>query len=144
MLLRGAWQRCDDGVVRPVLRGELQAGDTSRVEVPFLIDTAADRTVLSADVLAALRLTPVALGHQLGGVGGTAESVLVNTCLVFAKEDGGPVALRGQSAAFTGAAALDMSVLGRDVTNLFAVIVDMPGNIVCLVGQRHRYTIEEA
>jgi hypothetical protein len=33
------------------------------------------------------------------------------------------------------------SVLGRDITGLFAVIVDRPGDLVCLVGQRHRYSI---
>jgi len=34
-----------------------------------------------------------------------------------------------------------MSVLGRDILDLFAVIVDRPGDVVCLVGQRHRYQI---
>jgi hypothetical protein len=32
-------------------------------------------------------------------------------------------------------------VLGRDITRLFAVIIDQPGDIVCLLGQRHQYTI---
>jgi hypothetical protein len=36
-----------------------------------------------------------------------------------------------------------MSVIGRDLTNLFALIVDRPGDRVCLLGQRHRYVIEE-
>jgi hypothetical protein len=36
-----------------------------------------------------------------------------------------------------------MSVLGGDITGLFAVIVDRPGDVVCLLGQRHRYTIEQ-
>jgi hypothetical protein len=36
-----------------------------------------------------------------------------------------------------------MCVLGRDVTGLFAVIVDQPNNVVCMIGQRHRYTIEQ-
>jgi hypothetical protein len=39
--------------------------------------------------------------------------------------------------------ALDVSVLGRDLTSLFAVIVDRPHRVVCLLGQRHRYTIEQ-
>jgi hypothetical protein len=34
-----------------------------------------------------------------------------------------------------------MSVLGRDIINLFALIVDRPQDIVCLLGQRHRYRI---
>jgi hypothetical protein len=32
-----------------------------------------------------------------------------------------------------------MSVLGRDIMKLFAVIVDEPGNLVCLIGKGHRY-----
>jgi hypothetical protein len=35
-----------------------------------------------------------------------------------------------------------VSVLGRDVTGRFAVIVDRPGSVVCLLGQRHGYRIE--
>jgi hypothetical protein len=34
-----------------------------------------------------------------------------------------------------------MSVLGRDILNLFALIVDRPQETVCLLGQRHRYAI---
>jgi hypothetical protein len=48
---------------------------------------------------------------------------------------------RGEFAALADPDALDMSVLGRDITGLFAVIVDRPGNTVCLVGQQHRYSI---
>ena len=50
---------------------------------------------------------------------------------------------RGQYAAETEVEALDISVLGRDIPGLFAVIVDQPGNVVCLLGQRHRDTIEQ-
>jgi hypothetical protein len=34
-----------------------------------------------------------------------------------------------------------MCVLGRDIMNLFAVIVDRPGDLVCMIGRGHRYTI---
>jgi hypothetical protein len=34
-------------------------------------------------------------------------------------------------------------VLGRDITGLFAVIVDRPGNVICLLGQQHWYRIEQ-
>jgi hypothetical protein len=37
----------------------------------------------------------------------------------------------------------DGVVLGRDILNLFAVIVDRPADIVCLISQRHCYKIEE-
>jgi hypothetical protein len=39
--------------------------------------------------------------------------------------------------------ALDISVLGRDISGLFSVIVDQPNRVVCLLGPRHRYRIEQ-
>jgi hypothetical protein len=44
--------------------------------------------------------------------------------------------------AFRDPATLDICVLGRDITDHFAAIFDRPGNIVCLISQRHRYRIE--
>jgi len=37
--------------------------------------------------------------------------------------------------------ALDISVLGRDITESFAVIVDQPGEVVSLLAQRHWYSM---
>jgi hypothetical protein len=142
MRIEGAWRLCDDQVVRPVIRGEVLAGDGSWAQVPFLADTAADRTVFSADVLGTLNLNPLAGADHLEGVGGRAASVLVETQLRLWRDDGGTVLIKGQFAAVTEAASLDMSVLGRDVTNLFALIVDRPQDLVCLLGQGHRYRIE--
>ena len=36
-----------------------------------------------------------------------------------------------------------MSVLGRDILGLFAVIVDQPRDLVCMVSGRHTYTVGE-
>ena len=69
MLLSGTWHVCDDGVIRPVMRGEIQAQDGSWVKAPFLLDTGADRTVLSADILQALHFQPSVTESQLGGAG---------------------------------------------------------------------------
>ncbi len=106
------------------------------------MDSGADRTVFSADILEALQLQPLASPAQLAGVGGVSPSVGMQTQIVFFREDGSRVTFRGQFAAFTEVAALDMSVLGRDITNLFAVIIDRPGDVVRLVGQGHRYRVE--
>jgi len=142
MLLKGVWHLCDDDANRPVLRGEIRAADGLWVQALFLVDTGADRTVLSADILAALGLETVALTHRLGGAGGEVPSVLVRTEIRFSQWNETLVSFRGQFAAATQLEALDMSVLGRDITGLFAVVVDYPGDVVCLVGQRHRYNIE--
>ena len=60
MLVGGVWHQCDDGIIRPVIQAEILAHDNSWRKVPFLLDTGADRTVLSADVLTALELMPYA------------------------------------------------------------------------------------
>jgi len=36
-----------------------------------------------------------------------------------------------------------MSVLGRDILNLFAVIVDRAANVVTMIGKSHTYTIHQ-
>jgi hypothetical protein len=79
---------------------------------------------------------------RIGGLGGVAESVVVETQVRLTREEAGKIVFRGRYTAVTDLEALDMNVLGRDIAGLFAVIVDRPGNVVCLLGQRHRYIIE--
>lgn len=141
MQLNGLWLLCADGVVRPVIRGEVLAGDGVRIQTLFLIDTGADRTVFSANIFTALRRLPLTQTEQLGGVGGRATAVLIETQIEIQRDDGGIAVFRGQFAALTDPEALDMSVLGRDISNVFAVIVDRPRDVICLLGQQHRYVI---
>ena len=143
MRIDGQWLVCDDGVRRPVISGEIRAADGSWEKSEFLVDTGADRTVLSAATLARLALQPLAMREGLSGVGGIVATVVVETELHLMRENAGHVVFRGQYAAVTELEALDISVLGRDITRLFAVIVDWPHDVVCLVGQRHRYTIAQ-
>ena len=56
MRLDGEWALFDDGVMRPRIRGEIRAPHGAWVKAPFLVDTGADRTVLSAAMLAQLGL----------------------------------------------------------------------------------------
>ena len=71
--------RLADGVVRPVIRGQILAGNGAWVSSHFLVDTGADRTVCSAGLLATLHLQPLPTPERLGGVGGTVTSVVVWT-----------------------------------------------------------------
>lgn len=119
----------------------MRAVDGAWLPFEFLLDVGADRTVFSAAVLAALGLPQLPAAQQLGGVGGTAATVVVGTHLRLALDGGSTVAFQGSFAAFLQAEALDMSVLRRDIMNLFAVIVDYPARVVCLVGQGHGYAI---
>jgi hypothetical protein len=143
VLINGQWLLCDDGVVRPVIQGKVLTAEGFWQTAEFLVDTAADRTVFSAAIWEALGLEPIVSADQLSGVGGTAATVVVATPIRLTREDGSPVVFRGRYAAFTEPDALDMSVLGRDLTNLLALIVDRPRDVVCLLGQRHTYTIEQ-
>jgi predicted aspartyl protease len=143
MLVDGVWHQCDDGVLRPVILAEVLANDNSWRKAPFLLDTGADRTVLSADVTTALGLPSVETDRLVGGVGGVVPAVTIETQIRLSYDQNGKVLLRGRYLGVANKEALDISVLGRDVTNLFAVVVDWPQRTVCLLAQRHRYTITQ-
>ena len=141
MRFDGEWLECDDGIVRPVIRAEILAGVGVWRAIEFLVDTGADRTVLSANILEALNLRVVEPQNRIGGVGGLVDSVEVRTQIRLTRDDGQRAVFRGDYAACTHHEALDMSVLGRDLLEMFAVIVDRRAEIVAIVGGQHRYTI---
>ena len=141
MQINGEWLLCDDGVVRHVIRGEILTNERLWQPAEFLVDTGADRTVFSAATLSKLGLQPIVVQERLGGLGGLIDAVVVATQIQLTRETASKVVFRSQYAAVTAVEALDICVLGRDITGLFTVLVDQPGNIVCLLGQRHRYTI---
>ena len=141
MRIDGQWLPFDDGELRPVVRAQLIAADGSPVETLLLVDTGADRTVFTRAVLDALELPASQPVEQMAGVGGVVNTVQVVTELRLLRDDGRRVSFRGRFSAVTDAGALDLSVLGRDTIGLFALIVDRPGNVVCLIGQQHRYSI---
>jgi hypothetical protein len=143
MRIDGEWYLCDDGLERPVIRGEVLARNASWIPALFLVDTGADRTVLSAAVLSLLAFPAGADVERIGGLGGVVNSVPVETQIRLTREGAGKVLFRGRFVGVTALEALDMSVLGRDVTGPFAVIADEPGDVVCLLAQRHRYTIRQ-
>jgi hypothetical protein len=113
MRFDGEWLQCDDGIVRPVMRAEILAGDGTWRSVELLVDTGADRTVISANVLEGLNLDVTEPGDRIGGVGGLVDSVNVRTQIRLTRDDGHKVVFRGNYAACTNLEALDMTVLGR-------------------------------
>lgn len=144
MYIAGDWHPCDDGVMRPVVRAELLGGDGSWVHHELLLDSGADRTVLTGAALRILRLNAVELDDGLAGIGGTSHAVAVDSQIRFTDDRGRKIVVKGQFAAVQELESLDICVLGRDVTNLFAVIVDRPGNSICMLGQGDRYQIIRA
>ena len=105
------------------------------------MDSGADRTVINGELLTQLALSPVVSSDRIGGVGGLVQSVAINTAIQFRDENGAPITFNGQFAAVTDAETLDMSVLGRDILNLFAVILDRSRDVVCLIRDQHSYAI---
>ena len=145
MFLRfdGEWLLCDDGISRPIMRCEIRGEDNRWRAAEFLLDTGADRTVFSESVLAAMDLNTLPPGGEIRGVGGIAATVALKTQIRMSCEDNAKVIFRGEFVGCRDKELLDMSVLGRDVTQLFAVIVDRPGNRVCLVGHGHGYSLQK-
>ena len=142
MQFNGDWYLCDDGIIRPIMRGEILAGSGAWRAAEFLIDTGADRTVFSANVLEALELEIAGAHESVAGIGGVVEVVIVATRIRLTRENAHKVTFRGEYVACTDEEALDMSVLGRDLLDMFALIVDRPHYLVCLLGGQHRYQIE--
>lgn len=142
MRFNGEWLHCDDGIIRPIIRAEVLTGDDVWRAVELLVDTGADRTVLSANVLALLHLPSTAPGQQLGGLGGLVEAVTVATQIRLTRDDGTQVLFRGEYAACIDPETLDMSVLGRDILEMFTLIMDRRANVVALIGDQHYYTIQ--
>lgn len=142
MRINGVWQTCDDGVVRPVMRAQIRTAGGIWVSTWFLVDTGADCTAFCADDLTRLGFPTRENASSLGGVGGVAQSVVVDTQIRLRCDDGSKATFRGEYAAFTQPESLDISVLGRDVMDLFSLVVDRLASLVSLIRDRHTYRIE--
>lgn len=139
MRVNGEWLLCEDGVIRPVVQGMVQLADMQWLEVSFLLDAGADRTVFSADFQSLLRSLEVGGSEQLSlaGIGGATSSITISTIVGFTKDDGRLVTVRGTFGVFTEGESADLSVLGRDIINNFGVIYDYPDKIVALLAPPH-------
>ena len=133
---------CDDGRIRPVFRAEMLGGDGVWREIELLVDTGADSTVICAQALtnSNLQLLP---GNPIGGIGGVVETVSVQTKLRLMGGEGRQATFRGTYTAYTHAENLDLSILGRDILDMFVLIVDRRSNVVAIIGQDHTYTIHQ-
>ena len=144
MLVTGRWQLFDDGITRPLIRAKVFGNDGRSISEDFLIDTGADRTVFSTALINRLRIPTSSAPPDLSlsGIGGTSAFVLLQAVIEFTRDDGGPVRVRGEFAAFTDPVATDLSVLGRDVLDNFDLIVSRRRSEIFLVAPRHQYRIE--
>jgi hypothetical protein len=145
MRINGEWLECDDEVIRPTVKGMVRLPEGQWVEVTFLLDGGADRTVFSAWFLHLLKPLAVSgsLQSRLAGVGGEIGSITVETAIGFIKDDGRAISVRGSFHVFQESESSDLSVLGRDVTNNFGVIYDYPNRTVALLAPPHYCEISQ-
>jgi gag-polyprotein putative aspartyl protease len=143
MEIAGEWAAGSDGVVRPMVLAHIVGDSGTLREVRFLLDTGADRTVLSAALLEQLNLPPDTrpTGFALQGIGGNSAFVCVTTALEFATTAGSTASVSGTFAAFTDPAATDHSILGRDVLNNFDLVMYRQRGLIRLLAPNHRVQI---
>jgi hypothetical protein len=117
--------------------------DGAPVAQLFLVDTGADCTVFSAQLLAKLAKPSdgASASSILQGLGGQSESVVVEASLAIPTIDGRELKIRGNFAAVFQPSVLDVSVLGRDVLGNFDVIVSRRRNEVLLLAGNHGYSV---
>lgn len=142
MEIAGKWLLCDDGVTRPVVEAHVLGADGQFYE-RFLVDSCADCTALSAELLKQLKLpaAPSPEGLGLKGISGGSPFVVLTTVIEFTCTDSGIARVRGQFATFTDPSATDFSILGRDVLNNFDVILSRRRNQVLLLAGHHQYNV---
>lgn len=144
MRIVGKWLVFDDGENRPMVQVSVRTPDGGSISEDFLVDIGADRTALSAALLARLpadAALPAPPDLEMTGISGSASFVTVRVTLELEKDDGNPVGFHGQFAAFTDPRSVAFSILGRDVLKVFDVIVSQPKNEVLLLSQRHTYQV---
>lgn len=139
MRISGAWRACDDETFRPTFSAEVKDAQGDWLEVLLLADCGADRTVFSSDVFSALAFPPIPADNAVAGVGGTSGACEFSSVLRMRRSDGTPVSFRAKFAGLIESSSLDISVLGRDITNLFTLVVDRPGDSVCLLSRGEIY-----
>lgn len=143
MRIAGEWRQCHDGVVRPLLVIDVIGPAGTPIEDPFLVDSGADRTVFSADLLTRLggATAPAPSGMAMAGIGGTQAFVQVQATLALRRTDGGTATVQAIFAAFTDPKATDFSILGRDVLDHFDVILSRRRDELFLLASPSRYDI---
>lgn len=143
MRIDGEWLEFADGVERPVVEAGVRAATGEWVVSRFLIDTGADRTVLEAETAGQLGYDN-AIPGRLQGLEGEIDSVEITTAVALLSESGQVLKFHGEYAATTIPDLFRLNILGRDILQSFAVIVDHPGRIVTLIRDRHQYIIQSS
>ena len=141
MRVDGHWLEFADGIERPILEARIQTNSGDWLVGRFLVDTGADRTVLEAETAGQLNFNEVNPG-RLQGLEGVIDSVEIPTTIALLSDTGQILRFRGDYAAMLVSDAFQLNVLGRDILQSFAVIVDQPGQAVTLIRDAHQYVVQ--
>jgi hypothetical protein len=145
MKFDGVWIADERGVTCPVLTGAVRDDEGIVHPVPFLVDTGAELTVLSYDAVSLLEGDSIqASGYALESISGASASLRVATTVWFRNSIGQMIPFRGEFAGCADPLGMNMSLLGRDILREFALIVDRPRTVICLLTGRHTYSIQES
>lgn len=144
MRIAGEWLSCFDGTVRPMLAIDVENSLGLTVAETFLIDSGADASAFSADLLIKLggATGQATSGVSIAGIGGGQAYVKVQATLRLPRADGGSATVHASFPAFTDPNAIEFSILGRDVLDLFDVILSRKRNEVVLLAPPSRYEIQ--
>ncbi len=143
MRIKGKWRRDENDVLTPVLECGLLTGNGEWFNTYFLIDSGAERTVISGDVLRELDAPTHVSLHSLVGLGSSVQVLTVSTKLKLELDNGSSIVVNGPFDGLPEGREGELSILGRDVLGNFAVILDRPGDAIALLHGRHRYSIHE-
>ena len=143
MRVNGKWVHCSDGEVHPMIEAHVLGADQIWRASEFLVDTGADRTVISESAFRESALQQVESDRRIGGLGGDVQSVVVRTALRFTRDDAQTVLVRNDYAAFVREDEFETGILGRDVLDMFALIMDRSADVVAIIRGHHRYSIQQ-
>ncbi len=105
------------------------------------MDSGADRTVFNAALTSKLNLATQPAEDRIQGVAGECEYVTMQSALVFKRDDGVSVRVRGEFLGLLDPRATDLCVLGRDVLDNFDVIHSRRRGEVLLLAPPHQYQV---
>ena len=135
MIVHGTFVPTLRGVVEPQVEAWALATDGTWRWVPFTIDCGADTTALPADyiVFLGLDLSTMTVRTNIGGVGSSGlPYVEYATTLRFvagSEQRDFPLTV----VVFTNPADLDVPLLGRDILDQVALILDRPRDTILLM-----------
>jgi hypothetical protein len=133
-----------DKVKRPFVLVRLAVGGGPPIERHFLINTAADQTLLTRATFDALGLGPLHLptpGVSLPGSASQSGIVRVSLGAELIDAIHPPVDIGRTFSAVLDPAALDVNMLGRDVLNGFHLILSFATDTVWLLAGAHGYQV---